>query len=188
MESGRLGVHLAEALRALFPYRDWITGTRGAASYPDPTLDPERTERLGVHIDPGWPRYSRTLEGLAKLGKETLNFLDTYGSLRLHAQRIGRILQADPSVRRALERMRSQQQMFCACILLAAEREEFASVTGRDLIAIALQVPELESYDFAEDVEQEERREKAWDEMRRKVTRSLVPALRRVLTLRHGEP
>jgi hypothetical protein len=208
--AGELGLSLAEVFGYFYPYRKWVVGKKGALSQPSTTVPDDiiafpshraelsYSEVLSSKVNPKSARLAdghKRLQELAPLaqlsaiGGEALHFLETYSSLRLHADRLRRALASDPMAMKRLATMRSPRQMFCACVLIQAKRMGISEPTSGELAALTLQLNHVEFIrDMVTGPDETLARLRAWDQQKRDVRSGLSPFLEKLLATPLDDP
>lgn len=151
------------------------------------------TDVLASGANPNGRRFSEIDEELKKrdplaplgaIAEEALRFVETYSTLRIHAERLRGLLGTDPMFEKKLDKMRGERQMFAAAIMVYAERKNYPAPTAHDLAALALQLP-VPSPEFAreatEDPDTVHKRVRAWENVKSEAQKGLVPFVKKLL-------
>jgi hypothetical protein len=202
--AGRQGVALAEIIELFYPYRGWIRAKRGALSQRAPELSEAviledrwseitHTDMLASGANPNGRRFSEINDELKKqdplaplgaIAEEALRFVETYSTLRIHAERLRRLLGTDPMFEQKLDNMRGERQMFAAAIIVYAERKNYPAPTAHDLAALALQLP-IPAPEFAREATDDPdtvlKRVRAWENVKSEAKKGLVPFVKKLL-------
>lgn len=185
--AGRAGLHLATAMTEFQPFMRWATAPRGVLNRIPPETDPDEYERLLARLEPSPPRHAE-LAPLLAIGSSALKFVETYETLRAHAEFLSAML-AKPGAKRAFRHLRRKKQMVAAAVMLTTELAKLKPVTPHEMTAVAVMVLYTDDASvLAEDASATLDLVKAWDSMMRKVRRDVLPVLRDLLKKQNPDP